>query len=110
MPVENLVFWDECSINTAMHRRHGRSLLGQRDEGAAPVNYGDNILVIGAIRLDGIVTAMTIPGAVDGDVFLAFSRSMLAPELQPNDVVVMDIWRPTRSQACGKQSTQAGHA
>lgn len=90
MPVEKLVFLDECSTNTAMHRRFGRSMRGERAEGVAPVNYGDNISVIGAIRLEGIVTVMTIEGAVDGDVFKAFTEHMLAPELHEGDVVVMD--------------------
>lgn len=85
-----MVFLDECSTNTAMERRYGRAPCGARAEGAAPVNYGDNISVIGAIRLEGIVTAMTIAGAVDGDVFKAFTSEFLAPELKPGDVVVMD--------------------
>lgn len=54
------------------------------------MNYGDNISLIGAIRLDGITTAMTIAGAVDGEAFVAFTERMLAPELRPGDVVVMD--------------------
>ena len=49
-----------------MYRRYARSLRGTRADGSAPVNYGDNISLIGAIRLDGITTAMTIAGAVDG--------------------------------------------
>ena len=73
-----------------MHRRYARSLRGTRADGSAPVNYGDNISLIGAIRLDGVTTAMTLAGAVDGDAFLAFTEHMLAPELRPGDVVVMD--------------------
>ncbi|MFP5504136.1 MAG: IS630 family transposase [Candidatus Sericytochromatia bacterium] len=73
-----------------MHRRYARSLRGTRADGSAPVNYGDNISLIGAIRLDGITTAMTIAGAVDGEAFVAFTERMLAPELRPGDVVVMD--------------------
>lgn len=90
MPVEKLVFLDETSTNSAMHRRYARSLRGTRADGSAPVNYGDNISLIGAIRLDGITTAMTIAGAVDGDAFVAFTQHLLVPELRPGDVVVMD--------------------
>lgn len=61
-----------------------------RAQGEAPANHGANISIIGAIRLEGVVAAMTIEGAVDGDVFLAFTQSLLAPELRPGDVVVMD--------------------
>lgn len=90
MPVERLVFLDETSTNSAMHRRYARSLRGSRAEGVAPVNYGDNISLVGAVRLDGVVTAMSLPGAFDGEAFLAFTTSFLAPELRPDDVVLMD--------------------
>lgn len=70
-----------------MHRRYARSLRGTRADGSAPVNYGDNISLVGAIRLDGATTAMTTAGAVDGDAFLAFTKHLLAPE---GDVVAMD--------------------
>lgn len=90
MPVEKLVFLDETSTNSAMYRRYSRSLRGTRADGSAPVNYGDNISLIGAIRLDGITTAMTLAGAVDGEAFMAFTEHMLAPALRPGDVVVMD--------------------
>jgi transposase len=73
-----------------MHRRYGRSLCGLRADGIAPVNYGDNISLVGAIRLDGVTTAMSLAGAFDGEAFLAFTEQMLAPELRPGDVVVMD--------------------
>lgn len=84
------VFLDEMGINTGMTRRYARSLRGERAEGSAPVNYGDNTSVIGAIRLSGVVTAFEIDGAVDGDVFRAFTREWLSPELKPDDIVLMD--------------------
>lgn len=90
MPPERLVFLDECGINLAMERRYGRSPRGQRAVGRAPVNYGPNVSVIGAVRLDGVVTALAIEGATDSEVFLAFTERVLAPELRPGDVVVMD--------------------
>ena len=33
---------------------------------------------------------MSIAGAADGDVFLAYLREVLGPQLQAGDVVVMD--------------------
>lgn len=73
-----------------MTRRFARSLRGQRAYGTCPINYGPNVTVVGAIRLDGIVTAMSIDGSMDGEVFTAFTQELLAPALQPGDVVVMD--------------------
>lgn len=73
-----------------MHRPYARSERGSRVEGAAPVNYGPNVTVIGAIRLEGIVSALSFEGALDGELFLAYTKEMLATELRPGDVVVMD--------------------
>ena len=46
--------------------------------------------VLGAMSLRGILAAMTIESATDGDVFLAYVEQVLCPKLQPGDVVVMD--------------------
>lgn len=46
--------------------------------------------ILGAISVNGIVAAMTIEEATDGDIFLAFIQQILCPALKPGDVVVMD--------------------
>lgn len=74
-----------------MARRFARSLKGQRAYASAPINYGANISVVGAMRLgEGICAAMSLEGAFDGDAFLAYTTEILAPVLRPGDVVVMD--------------------
>lgn len=73
-----------------MTPRYARSLKGQRAHGYCPINYGPNVTVTGAIRLDGVVTALSMDGAMDGETFLAFTHQFLVPELRPGDVVVMD--------------------
>ena len=73
-----------------MERRYGRSLRGERAVGSAPVNYGPNVSVIGAVRQEGVVTALAVEGATDSELFLAFTERVLAPELRAGDVVVMD--------------------
>lgn len=90
VPPSKLVFLDEFGCNTAMTRRFARALQGQRAYGSCPLNYGPNVSVAGAIRLDGVVAAMVLDGAYDGEAFLAFTTDILAPELRPGDVVVMD--------------------
>jgi len=84
------VFLDEFGCNTAMTRRFSRSLQGQRAYGSCPVNYGTNVSVVGAVRLEGVVEAMILEGAFDGESFLAYIAEFLAPALRPGDVVVMD--------------------
>jgi len=73
-----------------MTRRFSRSLQGQRAYGSCPVNYGTNVSVVGAVRLEGVVEAMILEGAFDGESFLAYIAEFLAPALRPGDVVVMD--------------------
>lgn len=88
--VGRLIFLDEAGVNLAMTRRYARSPRGQRAYSSAPINYGPNVSVLGAIGLRGVVTAMSIDGPIDGAIFRAFVEQFLAPELRPGDVVVMD--------------------
>lgn len=85
-----MVFVDEFGCNRSMTRRFARALQGQRAYGKCPVNYGPNVSVAGAIRLDGVVAALVVDGAYDTEAFHAFAARVLAPELEPGDVVVMD--------------------
>jgi transposase len=86
----DLVFVDECGSNAAMSREYGRGPRGDRVHDARPVNYGDNLTILGALTLEGLVAVMTIQGATTGEVFLAFVVQVLAPLLREHQVVVMD--------------------
>lgn len=90
LPSTNLVFIDECGSNAAMSRRFGRSRRGTRAHDSRPVNYGDNLTILGALNLDGMLAAMTIPGATTKEVFFAFVTEVLCPVLREGSVVVMD--------------------
>ncbi len=46
--------------------------------------------LLGAVNQQGWQAAMTIAAPTDGEIFLAFIREVLAPTLQPGQVVVMD--------------------
>lgn len=46
--------------------------------------------MIGALGIDGLGAIMTIEGATDGAVFLAYVQQVLAPTLQRGDIVIMD--------------------
>jgi len=85
-----MVFIDECSSNAAMARRYGRGPPGARVHDAKPVNYGPNLTILGALTLQGLPAAMTIPGATTTEVFLAFVNEILCPTLGDGMVVVMD--------------------
>ena len=84
------IFVDETSTSVAMTRSYARAPRGQRAVGAVPRNHGQNLSVIGALGLQGMVAALSIEGAVDTDVFDVFVRRVLVPALRPGDVVLLD--------------------
>ena len=73
-----------------MTRLYGRANRGERVIDSVPQNYGENITMLAALTVSGIVAPMTINGAVDGAVFTAYVEQVLAPTVLAGDVVVMD--------------------
>jgi transposase len=53
-------------------------------------NYGSNVSLIAALRLDGMLAPFIIEGAVNTAVFETYTQRILAPILRPGDIVVMD--------------------
>lgn len=83
-------FLDEAGSNLAMTRLYGRAAKGERVVDSVPQNYGENITMLAALTVSGIVAPMTINGAVDGAVFKEYIKQILAPVLKAGDCVVMD--------------------
>jgi transposase len=104
---ERLVFVDESGTTTALTRTHGRSPRGQRVYGTAPGGWKSLTLVSG-MRLSGVVAPWTFAGATDGPAFATYVTEVLAPQLQPGDVVVWDNLRPHKQAAVVEAVTQAG--
>ncbi|CAM3890771.1 Tc1-like transposase DDE domain-containing protein [Polaromonas hydrogenivorans] len=73
-----------------MTRPYGRARRGQRVHDAVPKNWGRNVTILGSLSCHGLEAVMTVDGATDGAVFMAYVSQMLAPTLKPGDVVVMD--------------------
>jgi hypothetical protein len=57
--LENLVFVDETGSNLAMARRYARSAKGSRAYNHAPYQRGQNLTLIGAMALRGLVGEIT---------------------------------------------------
>ncbi len=87
---QQLVFVDESGANTKMTRLYGRCRLGQRLVGAQPQGHYQTSTLIAAVRLRGPCAPWLFEGAMDGEMFLAWVRQGLAPQLQPGDWVIMD--------------------
>ena len=73
-----------------MTPRSARAPRGERAVGAAPRHRGANTTLLAALSAEGIVAAMTLPGAADRPAFDAFVREVLAPALEPGRVVIWD--------------------
>ena len=88
-----LVFIDESGANLAMGRSHAWVLPGEEYVEPRPMNWGDNLSLIGAVRLDGWVTLGTQWKAVKAPDFVAWVRHRLLPRLRPGDIVLLDNLR-----------------
>lgn len=85
-----LVFIDETGATTKMARRYGRAPRGERCRAGIPHGHWKTTTLTAGLRLNGIAAPMVIDGPMDGAAFLAYVQQVLAPELGPGEVVVMD--------------------
>ena len=55
-----------------------------------PHGHWKTTTFVGALRLSGMTAPMVIDGPMNGAWFLAYVQQVLAPTLNPGDVVIMD--------------------
>ncbi len=70
-------------------RKCARALSGQRVYAEKPNRKGQNVSVIGAMSLNGLMTQWSALGAVDTLTFDAFIAQKLVPQLWSGAVVIM---------------------
>jgi transposase len=105
---EDLVFVDESGANLSFCRLWARAPRGLRAYGSAPQNWGENITILSALSLRGILASMIVPGSTDSDVFLAYIEQVLVPQLWPGAVVVMDNLSPHKASRVQERIEEAG--
>lgn len=49
-----------------------------------------NVSVISSLRLQGVVASLSVAGAIDTPIFDAYIDKLLLPQVQADDVVVLD--------------------
>ena len=84
------MFVDETGTATNMTRRYGRSPRGQRLDGPVPHGHWKSTTFVAGLTTRGFVAPYVIDGAMNGRLFAAWIEQMLAPELRPGDIVIMD--------------------
>ena len=85
-----LIFIDETGANTKMVRLRGRAPRGQRLMAQVPHGHWKTMTFLAGLRHDRIIAPFVIDGAMNGEIFLTYARDVLAPELEPGDIVIMD--------------------
>jgi transposase len=73
-----------------MARRYGRAPRGERLVSKVPWGHWKTVTFAAALRWDRITAPAVFDGPMDGNCFLAHVEQVLAPTLQPGDIVVMD--------------------
>jgi transposase len=84
------VFVDESGANLAMGRSHAWVKRGDVVVDPRPMNWGDNLTMIGAMRADRWLTLGTDWQAANADRFVAWVARRLTPHLRVGDIVIMD--------------------
>ncbi len=90
LDTERLIFLDESGFRLGSPPHYGWAPVGEKSCGKA--THGDwcTMTMIGAIAAGGWRSLVTIDSATDAEVFLAYVRQQLVPQLKPGDTVIMD--------------------
>jgi transposase len=73
-----------------MQRSHAWIKRGTELVAPKPMNWGDNLTMIGAVRQSQWVTLSTAFQTANRERFTKWVRCALAPKLRPGDVVILD--------------------
>ena len=84
------MFIDETWTKTNMAPLFGWAPRGQRLPAIVPYRRWKTMTFLAALRHDRITAPWLIDGPINGHSFLTYIEQVLAPTLQPGDIVVMD--------------------
>ena len=87
---QRLVFVDEMGTNTSLSPIYAYSPRGQRACCSVPRNRGKNTTLLSCMSVEGMGASLAVEGATNREAFKAYVERVLAPELRPGQVVVMD--------------------
>ena len=84
------MFVDETGSHLGLPRTYARSPRGERARGSAPRNRGKNRTTITSLTLDGLGPGLLVEGGISTAGFEAYVEHLLAPTLEPGQIVGMD--------------------
>jgi DDE superfamily endonuclease len=97
-----LVFIDESGAHLAMGRSHAWLPRGTVLVEPRPMNWGDNLTMIGAMRADRWLTVGTYWGAANRERFTHWVQRHLVPRLRPAISWCSTTWRHIRDRRFGR--------
>ena len=90
LDASKFVFLDESGSNIALTRLYARAPKGKRARGTIPRNRGKNMTLISSLSLQGLGASLILDGSANTEVFEIYVEQILAPSLQPGQMVIMD--------------------
>ena len=87
---DRLVFIDETWASTNMTRTHGRCRRGERLSVGVPHGHWKTTTFIAGLTTKGMVAPFVLDGPINRSAFETYVERVLALELKPGDIVVMD--------------------
>ncbi len=88
--MQDFVVVDECGSNSNLTPIYARAPRGMRAYGQVPRNTEKNTTLIASLTIAGMGPALLLEGATDTAAFEVYVDQVLAPELRPGQVVVID--------------------
>ena len=105
---DRVVFIDETSVKTNLTRQRGWSQRGERLVMDAPFGSWGTQTFIAGLSTEALIAPWVIKGAMDGEAFAAYVAQVLAPELEPGTVVILDNLATHKNAAAAKAMRDAG--
>jgi transposase len=88
--VTRLKWLDETGSQLNLTREYGRARPGERVVESVPSAYGSNYTLLGVLGWHGLDAPWLMEGALNGELFKLYIGQVLAPTLQPGDILLMD--------------------
>lgn len=103
-----LIFLDETWTSTAMTRRWAWADVGKRALGCAPNGHWKTTTFLAGLTAQGLVAPFVLDGPMNGECFCAYVEHVLARELKPGDIVILDNLSSHKSERAAALIAAAG--
>lgn len=91
-----------------MARTHGWAPKGKRLRMLVPHGHWQTTTFVAGLTLDGMIAPFVLGGAIHRDAFTTYVKRVLAPELRPGDIVIMDNLSSHKGPVIEKLINDAG--